>query len=83
VSRRPTDSDPAILDPEAHMFGIAPLVIFFIVLVFGGLIFARVMRALNQRRREQPGDKDLLADDDFGERPTHLRVTNESQPRFE
>jgi hypothetical protein len=65
------------------MFGIAPLVIFFIVLVFGGLIFARVMRALNQRRRDQPGDKDLLTDDGGGERPTHLRVTNESRPRFE
>jgi hypothetical protein len=65
------------------MPGIDLLVIVFIVLVFGGVIFARVSRTLNERRRAQPGDKDLLAEDETGERPVHLRVSNENQPRFQ
>ncbi len=65
------------------MPGIDLLVIVFIVLVFGGVIFARVSRALNQRRRAQPGDRNLLDEDASGERPVHVRVSNENQPRFE
>jgi hypothetical protein len=71
-------------DQEAPMPGIALLVIVLIVLVFGGLIFARISRVLNERRRAQPGDKDLLADDGgSGERPVHRHVSNENQPRFQ
>ncbi len=66
------------------MPGIALLVIVLIVLLFGGVIFARISRSLNERRRDQPGDRDLLADEDgSGGRPVHRHVSNENQPRLQ
>ncbi len=66
------------------MPGIALLVILLIVLLFGGVIFARISRSLNERRRAQPGDQDLLVDEDGrGGRPVHRHVSNENEPRFQ